>query len=134
LVVPSTSDDIGLVLTWWVDFHAVSWAHNDMEIIDRLSAGDPEKKKYYIRLFLDTIEPELGNLQAIDISVDQEPIRAILHKLKSQVQTIGAVDAHALMSAQEQTIKEGKQITQSELDNTCELLSVLIQNMQDLLK
>ena len=105
-----------------------------MEIIDRLSAGDPEKKKYYIRLFLDTIEPELGNLQAIDISVDQEPIRAILHKLKSQVQTIGAVDAHALMSAQEQTIKEGKQITQSELDNTCELLSVLIQNMQGLLK
>ena len=38
--------------------------------------------------------------------INQEPIRAILHKLKSQVQTIGAADAHAMMSAHEQTIKE----------------------------
>jgi len=100
-----------------------------MEIIDRLSAGDPEKKKYYIRLFLDTLEPELGNLRAADISVNQEPIRAILHKLKSQVQTIGAADAHAMMSAHEHTIKEGGQITQAELDTTCDLLSTLIQNL-----
>ena len=69
-----------------------------MEIIDRLSAGDPEKKKYYIRLFLDTLEPELENLRGADIGAPQEPIRAILHKLKSQVQTIGAADAHAMMS------------------------------------
>ena len=61
-----------------------------MEIIDRLSAGDPEKKKYYIRLFLDTLEPEMENLKAADVTQPQEPIRAILHKLKSQVQTIGA--------------------------------------------
>lgn len=105
-----------------------------MEIIDRLSAGDPEKKKYYIRLFLDTLEPELSNLRAADISANQEPIRAILHKLKSQVQTIGAADAHAMMSAHEQTIKGGGQISQAELDTTCDLLSTLIQNLQDLLK
>ena len=105
-----------------------------MEIIDRLSAGDPEKKKYYIRLFLDTLEPELGNLRAADINANQEPIRAILHKLKSQVQTIGAADAHTMMSAHEHTIKEGGQISQAELDTTCDLLSTLIQNLQDLLK
>ena len=70
-----------------------------MEIIERLSAGDPEKKKYYIRLFLDTLEPELENLRGADIASNQEPIRAILHKLKSQVQTIGAREAHAIMAA-----------------------------------
>ena len=105
-----------------------------MEIIDRLSAGDPEKKKYYIRLFLDTLEPELINLRTADTGSDQEPIRAILHKLKSQVQTIGAADAHAMMSAHEQTIKSGGGISQSELDITCDRLSTLIQNLQDLLK
>ncbi|MEC7113878.1 MAG: Hpt domain-containing protein [Bacteroidota bacterium] len=105
-----------------------------MEIIDRLSAGDPEKKKYYIRLFLDTLEPELENLRGADTGAPQEPIRAILHKLKSQVQTIGAADAHAMMSAHEQTIKGGGTISQSELDTTCDLLSTLIQNLQDLLK
>jgi HPt (histidine-containing phosphotransfer) domain-containing protein len=105
-----------------------------MEIIDRLSAGDPEKKKYYLRLFLDTMEPELGNVRGLNVSESQEPIRAILHKLKSQVQTIGAADAHALMSAQEQVIKNGGQISQSELDDTCHQLSQLIQNLQDLLK
>ncbi|MGB0171667.1 MAG: D-Ala-D-Ala carboxypeptidase family metallohydrolase [Flavobacteriales bacterium] len=71
---------------------------------------------------------------AADISANQEPIRAILHKLKSQVQTIGAADAHAMMSAHEQTIKGGGQISQAELDTTCDLLSTLIQNLQDLLK
>lgn len=105
-----------------------------MEIIDRLSAGDPEKKKYYIRLFLDTLEPELGNLKTADLDADQEPVRAILHKLKSQVQTIGASDVHALMSGQEQTIKGGGRIAQSELDETCDRLATLIQNLQDLLK
>ena len=113
---------------------SVSSASTAMEIIDRLSAGDPEKKKYYIRLFLDTLEPELVNLQKADIGSDQEPIRAILHKLKSQVQTIGAVDAHSMMSAHEQTIKSGGSISQSELDITCDRLSSLIQNLQDLLK
>lgn len=113
---------------------AVSSASTAMEIIDRLSAGDPEKKKYYIRLFLDTLEPELVNLQAADIGSDQERIRSILHKLKSQVQTIGAADAHAMMSAHEQTIKSGGGISQSELDTTCDRLSTLIQNLQDLLK
>ena len=52
----------------------------------------------------------------------------------SQVQTIGAADAHAMMSAHEQTIKGGGRISQSELDATCDLLSSLIQNLQDLLK
>ena len=113
---------------------AVSSTHLAMEIIDRLSAGDPEKKKYYIRLFLDTLEPELINLRTADTGSDQEPIRAILHKLKSQVQTIGAADAHAMMSAHEQTIKSGGGISQSELDITCDRLSTLIQNLQDLLK
>lgn len=105
-----------------------------MEIIDRLSAGDPEKKKYYIRLFLDTLEPELENLRQADVTAQQEPIRAILHKLKSQVQTIGAQDAHRLMASQEQHIKEGGSVGQSELDETCRLLSELIKNLQELLK
>lgn len=105
-----------------------------MEIIDRLSAGDPEKKKYYIRLFLDTLEPELDNLRTADVSANQEPIRAILHKLKSQVQTIGARDAHAIMAEQEQRIKEGGTIDQSQLDATCTHLSSLIENLQELLK
>ena len=81
-----------------------------------------------------TLEPELENLRGADIGAPQEPIRAILHKLKSQVQTIGAADAHAMMSAHEQTIKGGGTISQSELDTTCDLLSTLIQNLQDLLK
>jgi len=102
-----------------------------MEIIDRLSAGDPEKKKYYLRLFLDTLEPELGNLKSMDVNADQEPIRSILHKLKSQVQTIGAAEAHTLMASQEQTIKGGGRIDQAGLDKTCALLSALIQNLQD---
>jgi len=102
-----------------------------MEIIDRLSAGDPEKKKYYLRLFLDTLEPELGNLQSLDVNDDQEPIRSILHKLKSQIQTIGAVEAHALISSQEQTIKGGGRIDQAGLEKTFVLLSDLIQNLQD---
>jgi HPt (histidine-containing phosphotransfer) domain-containing protein len=105
-----------------------------MEIIERLSAGDPEKKKYYIRLFLDTMEPELVNLRGADITAHQEPIRAILHKLKSQVQTIGAKDAHALMAEQEQCIKEGGRIEQEELERTCQALSDLIENLQELLK
>ena len=41
-----------------------------MEIIERLSAGDPEKKKYYIKLFLDTLEPELVNLKNADVSAE----------------------------------------------------------------
>ena len=106
----------------------------DMEIIDRLSAGDPEKKKYYIRLFLDTLEPELDNLKAANVAQPQEPIRAILHKLKSQVQTIGAAETHALMAQQEQHIKEGGQIDQPQLDETCAQLSTLIENLQELLK
>ena len=105
-----------------------------MEIIERLSAGDPEKKKYYIRLFLDTLEPELGNLKGADINAEQEPIRAILHKLKSQVQTIGAKEAHAIMAEQEQHIKGGGRIDQAQLDETCRLLSHLIDNLQELLK
>ncbi len=113
---------------------AVYSALTVMEIIDRLSAGDPEKKKYDIRLFLDTLEPELVNLRGADIGSGQEAIRAILHKLKSQVQTIGAADAHAMMSAHEQTIKSGGSISQSDLDTTCDRLSFLIQNLQDLLK
>ena len=100
-----------------------------MEIIERLSAGDPEKKKYYIRLFLDTLEPELENLRGADIASNQEPIRAILHKLKSQVQTIGAREAHAIMAQHEQRIKEGGQIDQAQLDEVCRLLSELIDNM-----
>lgn len=105
-----------------------------MEIIDRLSAGDPEKKKYYIKLFLDTLEPELENLKMADIGAHQEPIRAILHKLKSQVQTIGAREAHAVMAEQEQQIKGGGHIDQAQLDETCRLLSELIENLQELLK
>ena len=105
-----------------------------MEIIERLSAGDPEKKKYYIRLFLDTLEPELENLKGADVAGEQEPIRAIMHKLKSQVQTIGAKDAHANMAKHEQHIKSGGRIDQAELDETCQLLSDLIENLQELLK
>jgi len=105
-----------------------------MEIIERLSAGDPEKKKYYIKLFLDTLEPELVNLQQADVSAEQEPIRAIMHKLKSQVQTIGAREAHATMAAHEQHIKSGGRIDQAQLDETCRLLSELIDNLQELLK
>lgn len=102
-----------------------------MEIIDRLSSGDPEKKKYYLRLFLDTMEPELARLRAADVHENQEPIRSILHKLKSQVQTIGASETHALMSSQEQTIKEGGSIDSAELEQTCALLASLIQNLKD---
>ena len=105
-----------------------------MAIIERLSAGDPEKKKYYLRLFLDTLEPELANLKTADISVDQEPIRAILHKLKSQVQTIGAREAHAMMAEQEHHIKGGGRIDQAQLDETCRQLSDLIGDLQELLK
>ncbi len=105
-----------------------------MEIIDRLSAGDPEKKKYYIRLFLDTLEPEMENLKAADVTQPQEPIRAILHKLKSQVQTIGARETHAIMAQQEQDIKSGGQIDQSQLDEICRQLAELIENLQELLK
>ena len=105
-----------------------------MEIIDRLSAGDPEKKKYYIRLFLDTLEPELGNLRGADVTQPQEPSRAILHKLKSQVETIVAREPHAIMAQQEQEIKSGGQIDQSQLDETCRQLSDLIENLQELLK
>ena len=105
-----------------------------MEIIERLTAGDPEKKKYYIKLFLDTLEPELVNLKNADVSAEQEPIRAILHKLKSQVQTIGAREAHAAMADQEQRIKGGGRIDQTELNDTCRLLSDLIENLQELLK
>lgn len=105
-----------------------------MEIIERLSAGDPEKKKYYIRLFLDTLEPELENLKSADVSAHQEPIRAIMHKLKSQVQTIGAKEAHLTMAQHEQHIKDGGRLDQAQLDETCRLLSELIENLQELLK
>ena len=75
MALPAAPDGRSLVLTAWTDApQAVIFDATTMEIIDRLSAGDPEKKKYYIRLFLDTLEPELGNLRAADISADQEPI------------------------------------------------------------
>ena len=61
MAVPPAADGERLVLTAWTDGrHAAIFNPTAMEIIDRLSAGDPEKKKYYIRLFLDTLEPELG--------------------------------------------------------------------------
>ena len=50
------------------------------------------------------------------------------------MQTIGARDAHAAMADQEQRIKGGGRIDQSELDETCRLLSDLIENLQELLK
>ena len=134
MAVPATTGRSREFLSSKTPLYGVSCPNIAMEIIDRLSAGDPEKKKYYIRLFLDTLEPELGNLRGADVTQPQEPIRALLHKLKSQVQTIGARETHAIMAQQEQEIKSGGQIDQSQLDETCRQLSDLIENLQELLK
>jgi len=134
LAFPTTTGSSRQFLNSKTAFYGVSCPTIAMEIIDRLSAGDPEKKKYYIRLFLDTLEPEMENLKVADVTQHQEPIRAILHKLKSQVQTIGARGTHAIMAQHEQTIKDGGQIDQGQLDETCRQLSDLIENLQELLK
>ena len=103
-----------------------------MEIIDRLSAGDPEKRRYYISLFLEVLEPELKRLQADEIlaGANQEPLLQILHKLKSQVQTIGEHEAHQSMNALELKISSGGCVEADELDPIIEQLTVLIGNLQ----
>ena len=104
-----------------------------MEIIDRLSAGDPEKKKYYIRLFLDTLSLNWA-ICVHGCQRQPEPIR--VHS--AQAQEPGADHRSGRCArhdgAHEQTIKGGGRIDQAGLDKTCALLSTLIQNLQDLLK
>ncbi|MDG2425014.1 MAG: hypothetical protein P8M07_00350 [Flavobacteriales bacterium] len=107
-----------------------------MEIIDRLSAGDPEKRCYYINLFLEVLEPELKRMQADDIltGANQELLRQILHKLKSQVQTIGEHETHQSMNALELKISKGQRAEAYDLSPIIEQLTVLIRNLQQQLE
>jgi len=104
-----------------------------MEIIDRLSAGDPEKKRYYINLFLEVLIPEVDRMRSTEMreAENQEPLRQILHKLKSQVQTIGAQEIHALMHTAEAEISSGSRISGDALSAIVSGLQSLIESLQE---
>jgi hypothetical protein len=104
-----------------------------MEIIDRLSAGNPEKKRYYINLFLEVLKPEYERMRSAEMvdSDDQEPLRQILHKIKSQVQTVGANEIHAAMHAAEVKITSGGYVSGEEMAPIIAGLHALIGNLQE---
>jgi hypothetical protein len=64
-------------------------------------------------------------------SDDQEQLRQILHKIKSQVQTIGANEIHSAMHAAEVKIASGGYVSGEEMAPIISGLHALIGNLQE---
>ena len=62
---------------------------------------------------------------------DIEPVRQILHKIKSQVQTVGANEIHAAMHAAEVKITSGDHVSGEEMAPIVAGLHALIGNLQE---